>query len=85
MDGIARYFLKSVDLYGGNMKYLIEVGDKICLFRSRHNTCKLQNFKLVIDHDKVECDGTLETRPAWCALESIVNETQQHNQMATFK
>lgn len=78
MDGIGQYFLKHIDLYEGNMKYLIEVGDKICLFRSRHNTCKLQNFKLVIDHDKVACEGGLHDRPVWCALESVANENQYY-------
>jgi hypothetical protein len=77
MNGIGRYFVEAVDIYEGNMKYLIEVGDKICLFRSRHNTCKLQNFNMVIDHDKVACEGRLHDRPAWCALESI-NENQYH-------
>ena len=66
------------------MKFLIDVGEKICLFRTKHNTCKLQNFKLIIDHDKVACEGNLLDRPAWCALESLSDETQ-HNQVATFK
>jgi hypothetical protein len=67
------------------MKFIIEVGDKICLFRSKHNTCKLQNFKLVIDHDKVECDGILIGRPHWCALESADHERTQYNSLAASK